>query len=109
MAIDRAVHVPPLRAPVVAQEIEDTVRSDRGIDDESAEIAHHPGLAEIAEEEISDETLLDGAEHHGLETQPWTEGRDHHQHAEQEDHDPPMPEGRYAGRRIVDKPAEHRR
>jgi hypothetical protein len=52
MAIGHAIHDPPLRPALVAQEIENAVGGDRGIDDESAEIAHHPGLAEIAEEEI---------------------------------------------------------
>jgi len=70
VAVDHAPHGPSLRPALVAQEIENAVGGDRGIDDESAEIAHHPGLAEIAEEEIGDESLLDGGKQYGLEAQP---------------------------------------
>ena len=54
--------MPPLGSALVADEVKNTVRNDRGIEQEGAEVTLCPGLAEIAEKQIDHESLLDCAE-----------------------------------------------
>jgi hypothetical protein len=100
---------PRLRTALVANKIQDAVCDNSRVEQKRQEVAPCPRLAKIADAQIDHKAFLDGAEHHGFEAQPGAEGRDYHQHPNSKDHDAPVPQGRHAGRRIVDETSKHRR
>src|SRR5262245_31615584 len=108
MKVDPVCRHPLLGAALVADKIQDTVRDDRRIEQKHEKISSCPGLTEIAEEQIDHEGFLDRAEHHCLETQPRAESGDHHQCPNSKDHDSPVPQEGYAGKRVIDRVPEHR-
>src|SRR3954447_23282797 len=106
VALPAARRHPARGATVAAEEIEDAIEGEDAIDESGGEIGITPRLAAHTQGEPDDEELFDGGEEHGSELQPGPEGRDDHQGADTEDHQPPVTDNRLAGGGEFEQAAE---